>query len=348
VRAALAALVAFALCACGSGGAVNGAVNGALPGDAGPDARGDDGGSSVDSSGVDAGDASGTMLAPSFDGTVGNPCTTDAECVPDGGPAINRCSNSLSYQVGPNATTNLYPTPVCLVPPGPDGANCDPAPSTDPTGGTLHYCDGPDDPSSPGLCVPLTAPTASGRGQCLPKCTLALDGSAPHGCVGSDACLQFTPEVAPGAATFGLGYCRGNCNSDSDCSALGSSFVCDAIAGVCTTQLQPAIKQLGDTCTLADTKSGACTCLVISSSTGYCSSACVVGGPVCPDGWICDSLQPSLVPDGNGGATRVTAPSQGAAGFCVIPCTHDDAGTPACPDSLSCQSVTPAGPDCLP
>ena len=66
--------------------------------DAGPVHRGDAG-----STAPDAGTPAGGSL---YDGTVGQVCTSDADCQPPGGPGINVCSSSLQEGV-------LFPTPVC-------------------------------------------------------------------------------------------------------------------------------------------------------------------------------------------------------------------------------------------
>ena len=290
----------------------------------------------------------GTGSSGSYDQTTGNPCTTNADCRADGGAGVNVCTDTLGYQVATNSTIDAYPTPICIVPPGTTGLNCDPAPSSDPTGQYLHYCDGPDDPSSLGVCVPVTNPATRNQGECLPQCTFTFDGSAPYGCTGSDTCVEFAVQPVSGAPAYGVGYCRGTCTADSDCSGLGSTFTCDTITGSCTTKPLAHSKALGAACTASDSASGACNCLTYSSTTGYCSSACVIGGPNCPNGWVCDSLEPAAVPDGAGGAIVVPGPSPGAAGYCVVPCTTDDAGASICPGALQCGNATAAGPDCLP
>lgn len=324
-----------------SGGTDGGSSSGASSGASSGSSSGTTGGSSSGGSG------SGGMSAGSYDGTIGRPCSTNADCVADGGPGKNKCSATLGFQIGSNSTIDPYPSPVCVVPTK-GGTSCDPAPASDPSGQFIHFCDGPDNPTSPGLCVPLTSPATSGLGTCLPVCFLALDGSAPTGCVGTDTCVENTVVLATGGPPFGIGYCQGTCTADADCTGLGSGFVCQTNYGDCTTSHFNPTKALGTACTAADTANGACNCLTFSSTTGYCSSACVIGGPDCPNGWVCDSLQPAVVPDGTGGGYSVPAPSMGAAGMCVIPCTTDDAGNPTCPGSLTCVSGTASGPDCLP
>jgi hypothetical protein len=74
------------------------------------------------------------MSTHPYDGTTGKPCTTDADCASPGGPGLARCSSSV---FAPDA---YYPTAVCILP------SCSPVSDT-----SVHYCDGPDDPTSPGM-----------------------------------------------------------------------------------------------------------------------------------------------------------------------------------------------------
>jgi hypothetical protein len=286
-----------------------------------------------------------------FDGTTGLTCTTNANCVGTGGPGVNKCSNNLGYSAGAGATVQSFPTPICVVPPGSNGANCDPAPPSDPSGSFLHFCDGPDDPSSPGICIPLTGVPARNLGTCLPQCAFALDGSPPNGCAGTDTCQFVSVAGTAAGQVLGVGYCQGTCETDSDCSTLGSSFVCQTDLGVCTTHRVTRTKSLGAACTGSDVTSGACNCLLTTASTaGYCTSACVVGGTPCANGWICEPFEPAAIDIGGGNIVVISAPASGAAGMCAAPCDPADAGAEggACPPNSACQSSTIAGPDCLP
>jgi len=169
----------------------------------GGDAGGADAGGGVDSgfdaplvpfdSGHPGSDATadvGTVTKP-YDGTTGLACTTDSDCQPPGGPGIALCSPTVF------TPETYYPTSVCILP------TCSPV-----SGTTLHYCDGPDDPSSPGICVPQQT-----GGICLPKCTFDKAGSPAVGCIGKDACDVYTSNTAGG-----VGYCWAGCTKDGDCA----------------------------------------------------------------------------------------------------------------------------------
>lgn len=299
----------------------------------GGDAGGSDGSAGVDAGNTDAGPRPTTLGGPGYDGTSGLPCTTDADCKSVRGPQTNGCSKNFLYLMG-GASVQGLPTPVCIVAPAASGGNCDPAPPTDPTGQGLHFCDGPDAPTSPGLCVPGTNPPSPGLGSCLPKCGFALDGSPAAGCVGKNTCVPFGYSID---GTAGYGFCQGTCQTDADCAALGTTFVCQIDTGACTSHRVVRTKQLGQACTVSDSASGACNCLPgTASPTGYCTSACVVGGAACPNGWVCENFEPSFA----------TVANVGTAGLCVAPCSAPDAGQ--CPASSTCQNSTPVGPDCVP
>ena len=320
------------------------------------------------SDGGDDGEASATIGG--FDGTTGKPCKADTDCAGPGGPGVNRCSTSLMGTVGGTGGVSvaLLPTPACVLP------TCDPAPAaTDPTGMFLHYCDGPkDDMTSPGLCLP--PPSGTGPGLCLPACSFKFDGSAPTGCIGNDVCIPIaeTTDQLTGAVIGGIGFCEGLCEKDSDCSALGAGWVCQVDIGYCTQHPRTRTKQLGDACTSG---TNACNCLTATGSTsGFCTSACIVGGTVpCPNGWVCDNGGSTLLNDG----TPVTKENPKTAGTCFPPCTPGDAGVPeaatpeasapadgsagdaqastpeaaapaSCPAASTCQSLTPLGYECSP
>jgi hypothetical protein len=317
----------FGLCnGCPSMGATGGSPDGA-PGH-------------VATAGVDAA-ASG----PGFDGTSGIPCTTSAGCKGARGPGINVCSNSLTYSV--NAMiVNPLPTPVCMVPPASGGGgNCDPAPPSDPSAQLPHFCDGPDSPASPGICIASSSPHV---GTCSPMCTFFLDGSAPTGCVGKDTCIE-TQFIALDSNNqlFGWGFCQGSCEQTSDCATLGAGYICQTDTGYCTASPVTRSKQLGQACTANDSTTGACNCLPGTTGQGYCTSSCIYGGAPCPMGWVCDTLQSATVHVG-GNALTVPAENPGISGLCVAPCTAPDGGPAQCPATSTCKLGTPIGPDCLP
>ncbi|MGH7439307.1 MAG: hypothetical protein ACRENE_26775 [Polyangiaceae bacterium] len=285
----------------------------------------------------------GSIPGGPADSTTGLPCTKDSDCAAMGGPGINVCSSSLVEVIG-NVVVSPLPSPICLLPPGnsTNGANCDPAPTSgpnaDPMGMQFHFCDGPDDPSSPGICVPMTTPTTTGLGVCELACTFMFDGSAAQGCPGQDTC-QIIPTAVlsdnTGAAVGGVGYCRGSCEKDADCADLntaraaagpdaGPPWVCQVDLGFCTqNRVTTRSKALGTACVSAgrsnDNASGACNCgIYTSSNKAYCTSACIVGGTVpCPNGWLCDDLQSATLPDG----TTLTKETQLTPGVCVPGCT---------------------------
>jgi hypothetical protein len=316
----------------------------------------------------DAGEDAGLDAGPPADGTTGLPCTSDAQCLGDSGAGINKCSNHFVQMIGTQQVFP-WPNPVCIIPPTSMG-NCNPAPPSDPMGNILHYCDGPDVPSSPGVCVP----DPTGLGFCYPKCTFKADGAAPTGCVGHDTCTPI-PGFASGArgqATF-LGYCFGTCEKDSDCAGLGRTFVCQVDAGGCALRKVIRPKPVGTPCTTADSMSGACNCLVNNATAaGYCTSSCVVGGVPCPGGFVCDNQQAptATLPDGT--TATITTENVGTAGACFALCPGGgdagpavpdaappsdagaseagvaEAGLLACPMNSTCQSITVLGPECMP
>lgn len=272
-----------------------------------------------------ASDAGGDAGA---DETTGKRCSSDADCHAQGAPAINKCSNDPSFaQTIGGVPVQLWPTPICLEPlPGNGQGNCDPAPPSDPYGQIIHFCDGPDDVSSPGICVAMNTPRPqSGEGICYPKCTFATDGSAPLGCVGSDACVYDGYAMMGGAVT-GLGFCQGECQQDSDCSALGTGSRCQVDLGFCTTSPRSRTKSIGEGCSATDETSGACNCAGASAG-GYCTTACTVGGPACPPSWVCDTRQPATLEFGGAvAAVPVTAAPMGMVGTCAPECSIPDSG----------------------
>ena len=306
------------------------------------------------------------------DGTTGQICTSDKDCVSATGPGVNVCSIGVAGTVG-NVDIQFWSTPVCLIPP--TTANCDPAPIGKAPG--PHYCDGPDNIASPGICVADDqANPQPGQGLCFPKCSYTLGGTAT-GCAGSNVCSLdwFSPPTASSSAVTGVGFCQSTCQVDSDCSKLGAGYGCQTDIGLCTTKKVTRAKPIGSGCVAStdggadDNTTGACNCLSGSSGQGVCTSFCVVGGAACPNGWVCETDETSSPFPGT--TVTVSTQTRGVSGFCVPACSLTDAGaaaagtgdageadaapdaggTPAgqgCPVGTSCQGKTLAGPDCQP
>jgi hypothetical protein len=333
--------------------------------------------------GDDSGEA-GTA-APAFDGTSGQICASNADCkgTAAGSPGNNVCSNSyngLLNTVNGVTRPQLWPTPLCMMPlPTVAGVgNCDPGDQ-----GFLQFCDSadPTNPASPGICLPLTNPQQAGptNGICLPGCSFALDGSAPVGCPGKDTCVPDTFLLDATGAAIGFGFCQGTCETDADCSALGTGWGCQTDIGFCTQTKKTRTKAIGTACTNAgngaapiaasDSQTGSCDCPFSGSSVTafYCTSACVVGGNPCPDGWICDAFEPEqlIFTDQTGAQTIVAGPTVqnvGLPGTCIAPCAGPDGGAGEagvdggsleCPALSTCTAPTDtngtvAGPDCQP
>jgi hypothetical protein len=318
-------IAGFVVASCGSssGGGDNGTITHK---DAGM-------GAIVDAGTQTQGDADASVPA---DGTTGKPCTTDADC--NGGQGINKCSNGMVVTlIAGMQRVQFLPTPVCLMPGGNQG-NCDPAPPTDPTGTFLHYCDGPDDSRSPGLCVPFdTQNPVSGQGHCEVQCSFVFDGSAPTGCIGKDTCTPAYVVTDQTGAMSGLGWCQGTCEQDSDCSALNGpgdagTWVCQTDIGFCTQRRIVRKKQIGQACSQSarvnDLTAGNCDCSAVDPVTGngFCTSSCIVGGSVnlCPAGWVCDNLTSNTLPDG----TPITAENNDTPGQCMPVCSLGEGGAP--------------------
>jgi hypothetical protein len=293
---------------------------------------------------VDSGGGDGSTV----DGTTGQPCTTDAECSPTG-LGINKCSGNMFFTNGP-----ILPTPVCL-----PAVNCDPG-----TDNLIHYCDGPDTQTSPGICLP----TRTG-GLCLPQCTILSDGSPAAGCQGKDRCNVLGSGVLRSGAPFAVGFCFGGCSVDTDCPT-GSQ--CQKDLGECYTTLVTRTKKLGDTCSANDTTT--CDCFRNqTTSVGYCASFCITGAmspAPCPAGYVCDSgLQAQLTnPRTDATVSGFMTQNAGLAGTCLQVCGATDAGSgPAgdagsdasvdaaspppptmCPVTATCNAMDTAGPVCIP
>jgi len=319
---------------CSSSGAKAGAGDGGN--DSGTIHHPDTGTSSGDDSGGD--DSGGTQT----DGTTGKQCTTDADC--NTGPGVDKCSNTGG--TGFFMAGQLFSTPVCLIPPTQAG-NCDPG-----TDGNLHFCDGPDDPSSPGVCLQDGSATV---GICLPQCGFAQDGSAATGCVGTDVCnvAGFATSGADGGGpVVGIGYCFGGCITDADCPAGNK---CQTDEGICLIAPTTGDAPQGTGCKASSTGASTpvCNCIAnTSTNEGYCGQFCKTGGTACPTGSICDAQLPlTLVNSDDASIPGWTTANPGLAGFCSPTCVidggaSDEAGT--CYTNSTCQSGTVGGPNCLP
>jgi hypothetical protein len=315
----------------------------------------DSGGGGGDDGGGGGGDGA---TGPMYDMTTGKQCKSDTDC--KGAAGTNVCS--IDYNGGTVygvTKVEIWPTPVCL-PKIVSTGNCDPAPSYDPTGSSIHFCDGPDNPSSPGICIPNNTQMPSpGQGICLPKCSFAPDGTAATGCVGHNTCVPFTFVLydndagVPTPPPVGYGFCQGSCQQDSDCGDLGANYHCQVDIGFCTTN--PVVRNVdagngvGGSCTNpSGGQSTACFCAGSNTTgTGYCTSACVVGGNACPDGYTCDNGFPGTLSFGDAGTFNYTKQTQGSVGTCFKPCTMADAAT-GCPPNSTCQNISLVGPDCIP
>jgi hypothetical protein len=260
------------------------------------------------------------MTTQPYDGTTGKACSTNADCKSPDGPGLTQCSSSVF------APDDYYPTAVCIVP------TCSPVSEES----SVHYCDGPDDPSSPGMCVPFGT---TGAGKCLPKCTYDTTGDAPSGCQGKDTCRAAN---FVGIAAAGYGYCWAGCTADGDCPA---GQQCQTNTGTCLAGLVPPTKSIGQACTETDDDDGACFCLYGGTSeTGYCTSFCIVGDDTtCPGGYVCgaDELR----------AGGYSTQNPGMYGRCHAQCTAVDAGTAdggsMCPTNSTCTDIYAAGPYCI-
>jgi hypothetical protein len=307
-------------------------------------------GSSSGASGDDGGDG-----GPSYDGTTGKACMTDADCHTATGPGVNACSNDVLF-TGSLGDAALYPTPVCIMP-----GECDPLANGS---GQLAFCDGdPADPASPGVCVPNTNPPESGKGTCFPQCNFKTDGSAATGCVGKDVCQVEGFGTDSSGNPLGIGVCYGGCVTNADCSAAGSNAtmaadkdqLCDTLYGICTTTVTAPPNPIGAGCDDSGTTSP-CFCISNENNNlGFCSTFCIEGGTgQCPSGWICDlNLPTTLTNSMDASEPGFSQPNPGLGGFCAPACSIDsgvamgtDSG--ACPSNSNCQSGDVGGPDCLP
>jgi hypothetical protein len=293
------------LCACG-GATADDNING----DGGTDAitSGDSPSASDVATSTDGSPGADAIVSSPYDGTVGKACSSDSDCHSANGPNKARCSSTVW------SPEDYYPTPVCII------DTCAPISDT-----KLHFCDGPDDPSSPGICVP-----GFNSSVCVPKCTYDKQGGAPSGCAGKDTCFDY-----PTIVETGIGYCWGGCAQDADCQ---NGQHCQVDQGLCVVGVTPPTKNIGDACTKTDNDTEACYCLYGNNDDGYCSSFCGVGqSGTCPSGFVCDPYEYR--------AYGYTTPNTGMAGYCTKSCVGDAA---ACPASSSCTNLSVSGPDCVP
>jgi hypothetical protein len=375
---ALVGVVALASNGCSSGGDNNGSPADGGGSDVSRPPQHRDGGATFDTGGgppVDGGDDGG---AP-YDGTVGQPCMKDSDCSPTG-LGLNKCTISTGDAgvILANFFTNgpIFPTPVCV-------SGC--LPKAD---NLIHFCDGPDMATSPGICEP----TASGQGLCLPKCLIPSDGSAPSGCPGKDVCNVVGWGLTTTNVPVAFGICIGGCAADADCPT-GSK--CQKDDGLCLTNAPARTKNLGDTCSSND-PAGTCNCRTgqtsagLSSGVGYCTQFCITGpasAAPCPSGYACDTELPAQIINHTTDAavTGFTMQNAGLAGSCFKTCGAggggdggvppaadaggagsdasgdaasgvgsdggNDAGTQTggtCPVTASCTTKDTVGPVCIP
>jgi hypothetical protein len=354
---------AVALISCSSGTTGSTGVDGGedapimvvLRPDGGSGSSGSSGGSGGSGSSSGGGTSSGSSSGGSvsmdagadaslYDGTVGQACQSNADCLPAGGPGLNVCSSSAGFSGGA-----LYSTGVCIQ------IGC----SSASTATTTHFCDGPDNSSSPGVCLSA----GGGNTVCLPKCTIAADGSAATGCLNKTVCnpLAFSENTAGTAVTAGVGFCFHGCTADADCPTGNK---CQVDQGLCLTTVTPPTKVAGTPCTSADngtaTTPAACNCILFNNAAdggaganGICAPFCATGtssGSGCAAGFVCDALLQTSFNDG--GIAGFATQSPGLGGNCFPKCgaAGADAGDAGggCPTGSTCSSLNVVGPDCLP
>ena len=209
-------------------------------------------------------------------------------------------------------------------------------------GGSVQYCDGPpDNPTSPGVCVPITGALSGDglnnteAGICLPQCAFGGGGPA-SGCIGNDVCNAYgiAAPVAPGTSVpGGLGYCFGGCLENSECPA---GTKCQTDEGICVAVPVPPTIPVGGPCTLDDDTTQTCNCAYGPSEGGYCTTFCIAGQSGCPSAWVCETYEPT---------PAFTTPTAGMGGQCAPSCAD---GGAACPGGSKCETTYAAGPDCIP
>jgi hypothetical protein len=309
----------------------------------GGSASGSSSGSSSGGTGDDTGTGDDGGTAPT-DGTSGKACTTDLDCGP-GGAGHNFCTGDADF--GPMGTTagmgaTLFPTATCF----------NPNPCNSGSDGNPHFCDGPDDPSSPGYCFPVD-PTNPANGECFPKCTFKTDGSAQIGCPGKDACNNsfFIDTVTDPAAPTGIGYCYGGCETSADCQ---TGQQCQTDQGLCLAPGMITVDPAPGTGCNQNATNVCPTCLAPSTTgIGFCSQFCKVGGTVpCAAGSICDAQLPTtLIGANDAEVPGWTAANPGMAGFCSPKCEVDGGAQTeggSCYTNTQCVAQNVGGPDCLP
>jgi hypothetical protein len=276
-----------------------------------------------------------------YDGTTGKSCKSDTDCVSPTGPGTNVCSSDYDGKLmtSSNLTVSAFSTPVCMIPLPPVGArtgNCDPTGPGGVDDGLPHFCDGPDVPTSPGLCFPLTLPVEAGQGRCFPLCSFTIGGGKATGCIGSNACVptNFLRNRMTNVVTA-YGICASACEKNSDCAG---GMTCMTDIGLCRPTAVTRTKPLGAACSIdpasPDSINNTCMCDGdLITAAGFCSSQCVVGGNPCPNGWLCDTgiPNPIVFTSTTGGASMtvpVTMQNDGVVGVCRPPCSPAGAGAP--------------------
>ena len=251
--------------------------------------------------GDDAADSGG-----GYDGTTGKVCTSDADCVPDGGPSINTCSIDYSgmFTIG-TVPVALFATPVCMIPPSNSSTqgNCDPVPGGV-DDGLPHFCDGPDNPAAPGpgICLPFDQNNPQpGQGTCYPYArSRSTARSRP------DVRARTRVFRSPSSAASRTGQSPDTASATAAASKTPTAAswepasCCQTDIGFCTMSKLTRTKAIGVACTAStatsttvtatdDETTGACSCDADpTTGAGFCSSACIVGGLPCPNGWTCD------------------------------------------------------------
>jgi len=349
---ALVGVVAFAGNGCSSSKTSNG--TGPTDGSTSDHKSGSSSGGSGSGSGATGDDGGDGSTTGTYDGTTGQPCTTDAQCHTATGPGVNACSNDVLF-TGSLGDAALYPTPICIMP-----GTCDPlANGAD----MIAFCDGdPTDPASPGICYPTTNPPTAGKGTCFPQCQYKPDGTAAVGCQGTDVCQAYGSGTDTNGNPIGIGICYGGCTADADCANSGTNASvaadktqkCDALYGICSTTVTPPSLGIAAGCNASST-TVSCDCISNpNNNLGFCSTFCVQGGTgQCPTGWFCDTQLPTTVQNAQDATvTGWTQPNPGLGGFCAPLCNVDsgvaDTDSGACPSNSSCQSGDLGGPCCLP
>ena len=320
--------------------------------------------------------------APAYDGTSGKSCSSDSDCVTATGPGVNVCSGDFLTTVAGVSGLPL-PAGVCLVPP--TMANCDPAPPEDPNGLLPHFCDGPDAPSSPGLCIAIdpTAPV-QGQGTCAPKCTFVPDGSPPVGCLAPDTCTLSTfgtLGAGRSATLVGYGFCQGTCQTGRD--SPGARRRRRVLVPGRRRSLHDAARAAHEGARRSlhrrrlperDLQ----LLLRLDDARGLLFDGLRRRRHGVPLGMVCDANEPTVVAAGSSVFGILTA-TPGLAGMCLPVCSASAGGTvsvdagasdaggeggsdasaedageggaapPAsCPAGSSCTTGTLAGPDCVP